>query len=89
VVLDGPEGFTFVFDGHHNLPVLGTIVRPCQRLNVSIILQHYVQRVVSYGVGLANAFEQLGAVVVDPGYLAMFHHIQPFQMGAEFNGETL
>jgi hypothetical protein len=89
VVLDCPEGFGFVFNGHHDLPVLGTIVRPCQRLNVSTLLQHHVQRVVSYSISLANAFEQLNAVVIDSGYLAMFNHIQPFHPGTEFDGETL
>jgi hypothetical protein len=78
-----------VFDGHHNLTILSTIVCPCQRFDVSVILQHYVQRVVSYGMGFAYAFEQPSSVVIDPGYLAVFYHIQPFQVGAEFNGETL
>jgi hypothetical protein len=89
VVLDGPEGSSFVFDGHDDLTILGTIVCPCQRLDVSVILQHHVQRVVSHGMGLAYAFEQLRSVVVDPGYLAVFYHVQPFQVGAGFNGETL
>jgi hypothetical protein len=89
VVLDSPERFGLVLDCHHNLPVLVTIVRPRQRLNVAVVWQHYVQGVVSYGMGLANAFEQLSAVVIDPGYLAMFYDIQPFQVGTEFNGKTL
>jgi len=89
VVLDCPEGFGFVFNGHHNLPILVTIVCPCQRLNISILLQYHVQRVVSYSISLANAFEQLSAVVIDPGYLAMFYHIQPFHPRTELNGETL
>jgi len=27
-----------MFDGHNDLPVLGAIIRPCQRLDVPIIL---------------------------------------------------
>ncbi len=44
---------------------------------------------VSYGVGLSNALEQVSAVVMDLGYLAVFHHVQPFQLSTEFNGEAL
>jgi hypothetical protein len=30
---------------------------------------------VSYGVDLSNALEQASAVVMDLGYLAVFHHV--------------
>jgi hypothetical protein len=78
-----------MFDGHNDLPVLGAIIRPCQRLDVPIILQEYMQRMVSYGMGLADTFEQPGAIVINPGYLAVFNHIQSLQMSTIFNGKAL
>jgi hypothetical protein len=78
-----------MFNGHHDLPVLGAIIRPCQRLDVPVILQGYMQRMVSYGMGLADAFEQPSAVVIDPGYLTVFYHIQSLQVSTKFNGEAL
>ena len=78
-----------MFNGHHDLPVLGAIIRPCQRLDVHVILQDYVQRMVSYGISFADAFEQACAVVINLGYLAVLNHIQPLQVSTEFNGKAL
>jgi hypothetical protein len=78
-----------MFDGHHDLPVLGAIIRPCQRLYVPVILQDYMQRMVSYSMGLADAFEQPSAVVINPGYLAVLYHIQPLQVSTKFNSKAL
>jgi hypothetical protein len=89
MVLDSPEGLGSMFDGHHNLPILGAIIRPCQRLDVRVILQDYMQRMVSYGMGFGDAFEQACAVVVNLGYLAVLNHVQPLQVSTEFNGEAL
>jgi hypothetical protein len=77
MVLDSPEGLGSMFNGHHDLPVLGAIIRPCQRLDIRVILQDYMQRMVSYGTGFADAFEQARAVVINPGYLAVLNHVQP------------
>jgi hypothetical protein len=46
-----------MFYGHHDSPILGTIVRPRQRLNFSIILRDYVQRMVAHGMGIADALK--------------------------------
>jgi len=40
-------------------------------------------------MGLADAFEQAGAIVLNPGYLAVFYHVQTFQVSTEFNGKAL
>jgi len=78
-----------MFYGHHNLSVLGAIIRPCKRLDVSVVLWDYMQRMVSYGIGFADAFEQANAVVINPGYLAVLNHVQPSQVSTEFNGKAL
>jgi len=89
MVLDSPEGLGFMFNGHHDLPVLGAIIRPCQRLDVRVILQDYMQGMVSYGIGFADAFEQACAIVINLGYLSVLNHVQPLQMSTEFNGKAL
>jgi hypothetical protein len=89
MVLNCPEWFGSMADCHNDSPILGAIIRPRQRLDVSIVLRDYVQRMISYGMRFSNALKQAGAIVMDPGYLAVLDYIQPFQASTIFNSETL